>query len=835
MPSEPPKPPGAWRFAWRRLRRAWQAGELRVLLLALAVAAAAAVAVGLFSDRISRALADGSAESLGADALLIGHDPLPPPAQAALQSAGLRSSAVVSFTSVALDGEQTQLVSVQAVTAGYPLRGQLQLAQEPFGARQPASGIPARGEAWADPQLWTRLGLHGGERLQLGDLSLAVRAVIADEPGRSGAQIDFAPELLINAEDLPASGLLGAGSRVRYTVQLAGPAAALATARGLTLPPGTRYVDPRSANPEIRASLQRAQRFLNLAVLATLLLAAAAIALAARQHALRLRDEIALLKCLGAQGGFLRRTLFAQVLLLGLGGGGAGALLGGLIQALGAAVAAPLLGVALPAPQALPVWAALALLLPLLAGFALPPLLAAVATPPLQIFQRAAAPSRSWWPGLAAAVLAIAALAWLQAGEWPLAAIFLGGAAATALALAGAALLLLHLLGGLRQRAGLAWRFGLGNLVRRRAATVAQAVALGVALLALLLITVVRNDMLSSWQARLPPRTPNQFVINIQPDQVEPLRAFFRDQGLDAPTLWPMVRGRLTALNGRAVSADSFEDEQTRHWVNREFNVSWTEAFGDDNHLLQGQWWDASANGQPWLSLEDDAARRLKLKLGDTLTLDVAGTPVTLQVHNLRKVAWDSFRPNFFLVTPPGNFDHTDAVQWITSFYLPPQQRQTLPALIREFPNLTVIDLDATLAQVRGNLDRIVHALEFILLFALLAGVVVLLAVIEGSRLERARETAVLRALGASSRTIVAGLLAEYAALGLLAGSVAAAGAQALAWALAVNVFEIPYGFRPMLWLAGVLAGTCGVAAIGAGSLRSVLRTPPRRVLDSGA
>jgi putative ABC transport system permease protein len=503
------------------------------------------------------------------------------------------------------------------------------------------------------------------------------------------------------------------------------------------------------------------------------------------------------------------------------------------IQQAGAAVAAPALGVALPPTSFWPVPTAFALVLLLTLGFALPPLLDAATVPPLRVFQRGAMARRGAGWSLLAAALAVVLLLRIEAGSTKLAALMLGGTAITVVLLGLAAFALMAALAPLQARAGVAWRFGLGNIARRRAASVAQIVALGVALLALLLLTVARQDLLSSWQQRLPPRTPNQFLINIQPAQIAPLRAFFAARGVQLPELWPMVRGRLVALDGKPIDPDRYRDPQTRRWINREFNLSWTERFGDDNTLLQGSWWPPATRGQPWLSVEQFAVERLGLKLGDTLTLDIAGRRVTLTVHDVRKVRWDSFRPNFFLVTPPGVLDDLNAVQWITSFYLPPGDRTLLRDLARQFPNVTAIDLQAAMDEIRRIIDRIVHALELILLFALAAGLIVVLAVMEGAREERVRETGVLRALGASSRVIVQGLIAEYLTLGLLAGAVASLAAQLLAWQLARQVFHIDYGPRPLLWLAGACGGGLLVAVTGWLSLRSTLRTPPRAVLTA--
>jgi putative ABC transport system permease protein len=824
---------GALCHALRRLRRGWRSGELLVLALALIVASSAMVSVGMFSGRVQQAIVRGSGEALGADAVVEGKHPYPADFAAGFERLGLHTVAVTSFASVVapVDGEQTQLASVRAVQAGYPLRGELSISSEPYGPARPAAGIPAPGEAWVDARLWSALDLKPGARLQVGSIVLRVAALIANEPGRGGAIAEFAPELLMNEQDLAAAQLVGPGSRVDYTLQLGGEPAALAAAHRLPLPPGVHFHGVQEARPEIKSSLERAGHFLGITVLATLLLAAAAVALTARLYSERLRDEVALLKCLGAQRGFVVRALGLQLALLALAAGGAGALLGALGQFLLGLFAAPLLNTTLPPPNWRPLPQALGLCLLLLAGFALPPVLEAAAVSPVRVFQRAAGNATRSRLGLAAALLAIAALVGYQAGEPVLAGYVILGAGGTAAVLALLAWGLVQLLTPLRRRSGVAWRFGLGNIARRRGVAVAQAVALGVALLALLLLTVVRTELLSGWRNRLPADAPNQFLINIQPQQVDALKAFFADHGYAQLKLEPMVRARLVELNDKPVNAESFEDPETRRWINREFNLSWTADFGDDNRLLAGQPWTAADAGKPWLSVEEFGVTRLGLKPGDSMTLDIAGERTRFIVHNTRKVRWDSFRPNFFLVTPPGVLEHSGAVQWITSFYLPPDRRGLLRELVRQFPNVTALDLDAAMAQVRGIIDRMVGALEFIFGFTLAAGLVVMLAVIEASRAQRARETALLRTLGASSKVILQGLLTEYAVLGLLAGSVAAIAAQIMAWVLAVRVLEIPYGPKPLLWVAGAAAGCGIVTLVGWLSLRGVLKTPPRQVL----
>jgi len=816
-------------YAIRRLRKGWRSGELLILTLALAVAVAAVSAVSLFTDRMRNAIASQTGETLGADLMFSSRDPIPPAIASAAESSDAARVSVVQFPSVVIHGETTALASVKAVEAGYPLRGALRISDEPFGAVRDA-GIPARGEAWVDLRLWQELQLAQEAELQVGAVTLRVRALVAEEPGRGVGFSDLAPRLLINGADVAASGLLGPGARAQYFLQAAGTAAQLEALRAIDVPLGVRRITPQDARPELRNALRNSGEFLGIARLAAALLAAAAIALCAGQWGLKLRDEVALLKCLGASQAFVLRALVLNLLLLGAAAGAAGALLGLAAQEVVARLLATLMQISMPWPSLLPLAQAWGVALLLLLGFALPPILQARTTAPIRVFQRDERLPGKRLPAFAAA-LAVIVLLWLQTETWKAAAFVLGGAVAVAGILALLAALLVVVLTPLKRAVGTSWRFGLGNVARRRGSTVAQTVALGLALLALLLVSVVRQDLLSTWRARLPDQTPNQFLINIQLDQVAPLREFLVQRGFAEPRMWPMARGRLTQLNGAPVTADTFDDPETQRWINRDFNLSWSAVLNDDNEITAGAWWGEGGKGQPWLSADEYAVERLGLKLGDRLTLDFAGLGIEFTVHNLRTVKWDSFRPNFFLLAPPGVLEDKAAAQWLTSFYLPADRRGLLRELIAAFPNVTVLDVDALMNQVRGIMDRIVRAVEFIFLFTLAAGLTVLLAAIEGTRDERVREAGLLRALGARSGVITRGLVAEYAVLGLLAGTVAAIAAQAIAWALAEQVFRIPYGLRPMLWLAGAGAGALVVTLLGWLSLRGTLKTPPHVVL----
>ena len=600
-------------YALRRLKRGWSSGELLILLLALVVAVASSSAVSLFSSRVQAAIAAQTGDTLGADLMFSARDPLSADLTEAARATGAKLTTVVQFPSVVFQGETSALASIKAVEAGYPLRGRLLIAPEPFAAASLATALPAPGEAWMDARLWQELRLTREARIKAGASEFRVTAVLVEEPGRGAGFSDLAPRLLLNAADLAAAELLGEGSRAQYALQATGSPEQLAALQALERPQGVRLISPQDARPELQAALRNAGEFLGLARVAAALLAAAAIALCAWQYGQKARDEVALLKTLGASGDFISNALTLQLLLLGALGGSIGALLGLAAQEVIAQLLGGLMQISLPPAPLTGLLPAVALALLLLLAFAAPPLLRARHTPPLRVFQRDETALRVspllWLSAIGGAL----GLLWMQTSTLKSAAFVLGGAVAASAVLALLGALLVRVLTPLRTRGGTAWRFGLGNLARRRGATIGQAVALGLALLALLLVTVVRQDLLSTWQGRLKPDTPNQFLINIQSDQLEALRAFFARYQLPSPTLWPMARARLTALRGVEVTPDSFPDPETQRWINREFNLSWTDTLGEDNRIIEGTWWGPEGRGQSLISADDYAIKRLGL------------------------------------------------------------------------------------------------------------------------------------------------------------------------------------------------------------------------------
>jgi len=742
---------------------------------------------------------------------------------------------------VVLAGGRPQLVEVKAVGPGYPLRGVLRTADHlpgQAGSRgRPAAGPPERGTLWVAPRLLPLLGLQMGQSLGLGQGSFTVARVVTDEPDSGGELFSAGPRVLMNLADVPGTGLVQPGSRVTHRLLVAGPAAGVQRFHGWLrgrLAPGEQVVGVHDARPRLRAALDRGQQFLGLAALVSVLLAGVAVATAARRYAERHLDASAVMRCLGGTQSLIARLYGLEMLWVALIASAVGCAVGFAAQAGLAALLAGLFLEHLPAPGWQPLAVGMATGLIVLLGFALPPLLVLRRVPPARVLRRELGPMpTAGWLVYAAVVVAMGALmAWEVQDPWLLG-YLAGGCVLMFALLAAGASLLVRGLGALRGRVGVAWRFGLTAIARRRRASTVQIVALGTGIMVLLVLSVVRSDLLADWRASVPPDAPNHFLVNIQPDQVQPLRRFFVDHGLPEPGLYPMVRGRLVAVNGRAVKPGDYPPGRARRLVEREFNLSWARRLHPGNRIVAGRWWGPQTHGQPMLSLEQGIADTLGIGVGDRLTYQVAGRRVTVTVTSVRAVEWDSFRVNFFAVVPPGVLDDYPAT-WVTSFHLPAERAAFIGALVARFPNVTDVDVEAVLTRVRRVIERVMLAVQYVFGFSVLAGLMVLYAAIEASQDARRREHAVMRVLGARRAQLRRGLLAEFVSLGALAGVLAGAGATALGWVLARQVFHLAYQPDPWVLVLGGVAGALGVGVAGLAGTRSVLRHPPLRTLQRG-
>jgi len=818
------------RFALRNLWRDLKSGELSVLLLALVVAVLSLTAVGFFTSRISQGVRAQAAEVLAADLRLEGPTPIPERYFDEARKRGLRSAQVLSFPTAIFSGELSQLAALNAVTPSYPLRGHVRIADAPFGVPRTTTEVPRSGEVWIDARIIAQLKLELGTSLRIGTAAFRVTEVLDYRPDQGTGFVNLAPAALLNYDDIASTQLVQEGSRATYAALFAGSPAAVADFREFlsqSKAPGERLRDVEDSSRQLNSAIDRASRFLNLASLASVLLAAVAVAMGARRYAARHIDAVALMKCMGAAQGFVLAISIIELTLLALFAVAIGTLLGYLAQSGLVWLLKNLIPSELPAASLSPLPIALVTVLAMLIGFALPPLLQLKSTPPARVLRKTVtAPPLRYGVSYLLALAALFAILWSMVRDTELVLSVLAGVLGVGVVLSLAGYALVRLTSRLRGGVGVAWRYGLANVSRRGTGSVVQIVAFGLGLMVLLLLAVVRGDLLADWRRSLPSDAPNNFLVNIRPEQRQALQEFLSAHGLGAPQMYPMVRARITALNGQPAGSLKLKGDSARGFMEREQNLSWSADMMEDNQLIAGRWWTSADAGKPLVSISTEYADALHLQIGDKMSLDVAGEPLTVEVASIRKVRWDNFRPNFFLVFPPGLLDGA-AGTYMTSLYLNAVQRLALADLVREFPTISVIDADAILKQIRDIMDRASLAVQYVFLFTLAAGVVVLLAAVQSTRDERRYESAMLRTLGASRGTVLQGVAAEFSALGFLSGTLAAFGATGVGWILARRLFALEFTLDPWVWVTGLVCGTVLVGLSGTLATRSVVNTPP--------
>ena len=827
----------ALRLAILALARDGKSGELRVLMLALLVAVSALTAVGFFTSRVSLAVDQQAGEVLAADLRLQSRSPLGREYFDMARQAGLQTAELSNFPSVVFNGEDSALTSIRGVSDQYPLRGRVKVSDVPFGPAHEIQAVPGRGEAWLEARLFAQLNVKVGDKIRVGSLELTATRVLDYRPDQGSQFVDLAPTLLMRLDEVPATGLAQQGSRISHFALFAGqPPAIAAFKQRLTQmkKPGERIVDLADASPQIRSAVDRASRFLNLAALVTILLAAIAVAISARRYVSRHLDTVALMKSMGAPQRLVLSITVLELLMIGLIAGIVGAAIGYAAQEGIAYLLKDLVRGELPRPSLSAGGLGIVTSVLILIGFALPPLLQLRFVPPARVLRRNLEPPPLRYVTVYGTALAalIALLAWLVR-DADLLLYVLGGTFVTFAVLMLAGWVLVRGLSGLRGSVGVSWRYGMANIARRGRESVIQIVAFGLGLMVLLLLAVVRNDLMQEWRASLPENAPNHFMINIRPDQTTDIRDFFAGHGMTPPELVPMIRARLVKVSGKAASDLNIKNDRGRDFLDREANLTWADTMQADNKLVAGEWWRPNDGGGPRVSVEIELAEALGLKIGDELTYDVAGEIIVARVSSFREVQWDSFRPNFFMVFSPGTLNDSTGT-YITSVHIPREQRSVLLDFVRKFPEVTAIDLEAILTQVRGVMDKASLAVQYVFGFTLLAGITVLLAAIQATRDERRYESAMLRTLGASRRVVLQGVAAEFTTLGLLSGTLAAIGATAAGYFLATRLFNLDYTFDITVWAVGLVAGAALVGISGTLATRSVVNHPPVATLRGG-
>ena len=832
------------RLGWRTLWRDLRAGELRLLIVAVTLAVAALTAVGFFADRLKGGLQRDASQLLGGDLVVVSDNPTP---QAFLDRAaalGLQGAGTLGFPTMGrasdTQGGASRLVALKSVQPGYPLRGSLKVADTPGGAEQTTRDIPAPGEVWVDAPVLESLGLAMGDKLLLGDAALRISRTIVLEPDRGGGFMSFAPRVMLNQADLAATALVQPASRLTYRFAVVGTPQAVqqfsdwATAEIKRSDlRGVRVESLESGRPEMRQALDRAEKFLSLVALLSALLSAVAVALAARSFAASHLDDCAMLRVLGQSQRTIAWSYAFEFILIGLFASALGVAIGYAVHYVFVALLAGLVDAALPAASLQPVFFGLGMGLTLLLAFGLPPVLQLAQVPPLRVIRRdmgGLKPTSLSVLGLG--VAGFAALLVAASSDLKLGLIAVGGFAVAVVLFAalswGAVVLLRRVV---NEATAPRWLvLATRQISARPVFAVVQVSALAVGLLALILLVLLRTDLISSWRKATPPDAPNRFVINVMPDQSASFQQSLRDGGVKNFDWFPMIRGRLIAVNGKAVTPDDFTEDRARRLVDREFNISHTATRPQHNEVVAGRWTDGE---QGAISVESGIAETLGLHLGDVMRFDMGGVQSEAKITSLRKVDWGSMRANFFVIYPVDTLADMP-ITYLAAFRAPDTTGFD-NQLVRNYPNITNVDMASTILQVQRVLDQVVRAVEFLFAFTLAAGLVVLFASVTATREERAREFAIMRAVGAPSRLLRQVQRAELAGVGMLAGFLASLVAMAVGWSLAKYVFDFAWTGAWWVPLLGALTGAALALAAGWWGLRDVLRRPVVETLRRAA
>ncbi len=802
-----------------------RARELFWLFVALVLSVAALSSVSFLADRLQRSFEIDGRTLLAADVLIAADQPIAPVLIEEARSKKLNIAQTVVFPSMVSHGGESKLSSLKAVSALYPLRGQLQISRQMIDGRvdersiEEVTGMPPSNTVWVDPAVLISLGAKLGDSLNIGDRQFRIDAVIVRELDRGAAFMNFAPRAMISIDDLASTGLIGFGSRVTYRLLVSGTDRQIRDYQDWALNHieqqklrGIRIESLENAQPMMRKTLERAERFLSLVALMTALICALAIALAARRYVLKQADSCAVWKCFGAsQGQILRKQLLVLSLI-----GVVATILGGLIGWFAQEALMQLLGgliqTRLPLPSVWPVVWSIAFALLLLFGFAGPPILTLSQISPLRLVRREfgkvplAAKSIALFGLISCLALVFWATRDLKLLVWATGSFGIG-----ALVFAGLAWLGLWGLERFSQsrylaKIGFVTRFAISTQSRRAAFAMIQVSSLALAIMALLLIFLLRQDLLQSWQANIPDHAPNRFLINIQNDQKADVQRMLNAGGIAQAQLYPMVRGRLTHINEREVMPDNYQTDNARRLVDREFNLSYTNQLPSDNQLVAGQWFGNSAT--PQISIESGIAKTLNLRMGDQMSFDIAGQKITAPITSMRKLDWGSMQVNFFVIFPPKALDDFPK-SWITSYHQPRDRENLDLKLAQTYPNLTIVDIENSIRQIQEVLNRLASALGLLLVFTLCAAILVLFAAIGSTQDDRFRDAALLKAVGASKRTLAQLVVIELTTIGFLSGLLGGLAASATTWALGRYLLEIEfYSFGTAIGL-GIVLGVC--------------------------
>ena len=821
-------------LAWRLLQRDWRAGELKILVLALLIAVASMTSIGLFTQRIDRSMTDQAGQFLGADLLLKSPVKMDDDILAYAKKNNLQVTSAISFSSVIVANDEFQLTHVKAVDDHYPLLSQIKISKTPYGDERSINNGPAAGEVWLAPRLLSLLNIKLGDTVEIGETSLVVASILKHDPGQASSFITIAPRLLMNINDVVKTNIIQPGSRVTYETGFAGElknrqqfekwlTPKLSTSQAL--------VGGTEGSQAVSSAMDKAEQYLSLASMLSVMLSGIAIAMTANRYGQRHFDQSALMRCMGASQKTIIQIFSFQLLILGTIGSLLGCLIGYLAQEGLLLLLQDFLSSGLPAPGLYPLLTGFVSGLLTLAGFSLPALLRLKSVPPLRVLRNDITPlpmGSLFVYGLA--VSSLVGLMWWQSGQLVLTLLVVVGVVISFAILLILSFLLIHISRVFVNLFSGPWKTGLQQIIRHRKENQLQMLAFGLSLMILMTIYLLRTDLINRWQGQLPEKSPNHFVINIQPDDIPEVKNFFENQSIDSEGLYPMVRGRITGINGVDILDVADDKIKKDEALKRELNLSWGVELQDNNKIIKGSWWQERDNGQSIVSIEKGLAKRLNVGLGDSLSFSIADQSISARVHSIRSVQWDSFQPNFYVIFPPAVINNFP-VSYISSFYIDPSQKKILNELVAKFPTLTILEIDAIMKQVKSIMQQVSTAVEYVMLFVLFAGMMVLIASMQSSMDDRIHAAVVMRTLGAKKKFLKSSQLSEFSLLGLFSGILAVSCTEIIAYLLYSKVFSLEFELHLWLWLTGPVISMGLILLISRLYMKKVTQQSPVKAL----
>ena len=821
-------------LAWRLLARDWRAGELKILLLALVIAVASMASIGLFTQRINGVMLDQSGQFLGANLLLQSPVSSDESIQKHASNQQLNSSNAIAFSSVIVANDEFQLSHIKAVDEHYPLLSKIKIADKLYGEDREIEHGPAEGEVWLAPRLFGLLGLKLGDEIELGETSLRVTAVLKHDPGQASSFVTIAPRLMMNILDIKKTAVIQPGSRVTY---LTGFSGALDKRKDFEkwltprLSPSQSLVGGTEGSQAVSSAMDKAEQYLSLASMLSVMLSGIAIAMAANRYGQRHFDQSALMRCMGASQKTIIQIFSMQLLLIGVIGSLLGCLVGFVAQEGLIIILKDFLRPDLPLPGIMPLFNGFISGLVTLTGFSLPALLRLKSVSPLRVLRNDITPlPMSSWFVYSLALTSIVVLMWWQSGQLQLTLLVVFGVIITVAMLFVLSLVLMFLSRLLLMFLSGPWKTGLQQIVRNKKENQLQMLAFGLSLMILMTILLLRTDLLNRWQGQLPDKAPNHFVINIQADEVEQVQNYFSSKGIKTEGLYPMVRGRIVKINNQDVYKAVPNKSKLDAALKRDLNLSWANKIQANNKLHEGLWWSPDDTGQPLISIEKGLASRLAVNIDDSLTFKIADKSITAVIKNIRTVQWDSFQPNFYIVFPD-NVINEFPVSYISSFYIDASQKKILNNLINEFPTLTVLEIDAIMEQVKSIMEQVSTAVEYVMLFVLFAGMMVLIASMQASMDERINTTVMMRVLGAKKSFLKKTQLAEFSLLGLFSGLLAVIGTEAIAYLLYNKIFDLEFELHLWLIVSGPFVAVLLILMVSWFYMKKVTEQSPLKAL----